>query len=52
MTLEKAHENGYVKFLNSDFSVEILSIYIKFSADVLYDILEGNVSEHFDLGPG
>ena len=44
--------NIYVKFLNSDFSVDIASIFIKSGGNVLYNILEGKVSQNFDLGPG
>ena len=52
MTLKTAFENFYVKFLNIDFSVGIASIIIKLLGNVLYNILEGSVSQNNDLGPG
>ena len=39
-------------FSNSDFAVDIASITIKFLGNVLYDILEGSMSQNFDIGPG
>ena len=51
-TLKTGLENFYVIFLNSDFSVDIGSIPIKSLGNVLYNTLEGSVSQNFDLGPG
>ena len=51
-TLKTGLNNFYVIFLNSDFSVDIGSIPIKFLGDVLYNTLEGSVSQNVDLGPG
>ena len=51
-TLKAGLENLYVIFLNSDFSVDSGSITIKYIGNVLYNTLEGSVSQNFDLGPG
>ena len=51
-TLETGLDNLYVIFLNSDFSVDIGSIPIKFLGDVLYNTLEQSASQNFYLGPG
>ena len=51
-TLKTGLGNFCVIFLNSDFSVDIESIPIKFLGNVLYNTLEGSVSQNFDLGPG
>ena len=52
MTLKTTFENIYVKFFNSDFSVGIASITIKYLGNVLNNIIEGSVSQNLDLGPG
>ena len=46
-TLKTGLNNFYVIFLNSDFSVDIGSIPIKFLEDVLYNTLEERVSQNF-----
>ena len=51
-TLKTGLDNFDVIFLNSDFSVDIGSILIKILGNVLYNTLEGSVSQNFDLGPG
>ena len=50
-TLKTAFDNFYVNFFNNDFSVDISSITLHISGNVLYT-LEGSVSQNFDLGPG
>ena len=50
-TLKSAFENLRIKFLNN-FSVDIASISVKLPGNVLCNILEGSVSQIFDLGPG
>ena len=51
-TLKTGLENFSVIFLNSDFSVDIGSIPIKSLGNVLYNSLEGSVSQNVYLGPG
>ena len=42
----------HIIFLNSDFSVDIAAIFSKSLGNVLYSLLEGTVSQHFDIDPG
>ena len=51
-TLKTSLGNIYVIFFNSDFSLDIASIFIKLAGNVLYNILEGKMSQNVDLGPG
>ena len=51
-TLKTAFENLYIKFLNTDFSVNIASISLRVLGNALYNMFEGSVSQNFDLGPG
>ena len=51
-TLKMALENFHVIFLNNDFSLDIALIPVKLIGNVLYDTLEGGLSQNFDLGPG
>ena len=45
-------ENYLIDFLNSDFSVKYTSTCGKFLGYVPHSVLEGSVSQNFDLGPG
>ena len=50
--LKTSFENYHINFLNSDFSVDIASIYTRFLVCVPHSPPEGSVSQNFDLGPG
>ena len=50
-TLKTKLENLHNIFLNSDFSLNISSIFAKFLENVFYSLPEGSVSQNFDLGP-
>ena len=45
-------ENCYVIFFNNNFSVDVALIPVKLLGHVLYNTLEGRVSQNCDLGPG
>ena len=45
---KKTFENYYINFLNSDFSVDIASIWTKFIVYLPHNALEGSVSQNFD----
>ena len=49
--LKSTVENFHINFSNSDFSVDIVSIYSKFLGYVFHSPPEGTVSQNFDLGP-
>ena len=38
-------------FLNMDISLNISCTYFKFEGGILCDVMEGNMSQIFDLGP-
>ena len=46
--LKKTFENYYINFSNSDFSVDIASIWTKFLVYLPHNPPEGNVSQNFD----
>ena len=50
-TLETKPENLHKTFLNSDFSINIYSIFAKFLENVVDSLPGGSVSQNFDLGP-
>ena len=59
--MQKCSEQGWdikdnlrifiIHFLNSDFSINICSIFAKFLENVVQSITEGSVSQFFYLGP-
>ena len=50
--LKTTIENYHINFSNSDFSVNIASIFTNFLVYVPHGPPEGSVSQNFDLGPG
>ena len=51
-TLNAKFQNFHIKFLNSVFSVSNALDVTKFPGGALCSLLEGSVSQNFDLGPG
>ena len=51
-TLNTKFQNFHITFLNSDFSVSNALDVTKFSGGALCSLLEGSLSQNFDLGPG
>ena len=52
MALKTIFQNFHITFLNSDFSVDDVSNITKLIGNVLCILLEGNMSQNFDLGLG
>ena len=52
MILKKMFQNFHIKFLNSDYSVDYELNVTKSIGHVLCILLEGSMSQNFDLGPG
>ena len=52
MILKTMFQNFHIKFLNSDYSVDYELNVTKSIGHVLCILLEGSVSQNFDLGPG
>ena len=46
------HDNFHITFLNSHSSINICSISSRYLENLLECLLEGNVSQNIDLGPG
>ena len=51
-TLKTTLQNFHIIFLNIDISVNICSIIAKSLENVVYRLLEGIMSQNFDLCPG
>ena len=47
-----ALENFHVIFLNNNFLLDIALIPVKLIGNVLYDTLDGSMSQNVDLSPG
>ena len=52
MSLKTKFQNFHIQFLNSDFSVDDESNVTKLKGYVPCILLEGRMSQNFDLGPG
>ena len=52
MTLETTFQNFHMKFLNDNFTVDEALDQTNFLGYVLCNLLEGKMSQNFDLGPG
>ena len=50
--LNTTFEQYHINFSNSDFLLDIASIFAKFLGYVLHSPPEGSVSQNFDLGTG
>ena len=49
--LKTTFQQYYINFSNSNFLLDIASIFVTFLGNVLYTPPEGSVSQNFDLGP-
>ena len=50
--LKLTFEQYHINFSNSDFSLDIASIFARFLGYVLHSPPEGSVTQNIDLGPG
>ena len=50
--LNTSFQNFHINFFNSDFSVSNALNVTKFPGGALCSLLEGSMSQNFDLGPG